>query len=67
VTLTEQGRELLEARRRPGEDVPQAFYAAVRKPREREHDVQVYRAYLEADDLLTERAIACGESSSTTS
>ena len=55
VTLTEQGRELLEGRRRPGEGGPQAFYAGVRKPRELEHDVQVYRAYLEAADRLTER------------
>ncbi len=55
VTLTEQGRELLESRRRPGEGGPQAFYAGVRKPRELEHDVQVYRAYLEAADRLTER------------
>lgn len=55
VTLTEQGRELLEARRRPGEHAPQAFYAGVRKPRELEHDAQVYRAYLEAADRLTER------------
>ena len=55
VTLTEQGRELLEARRRPGEDAPQTFYAGVRKPCELEHDAQVYRAYLEAADRLTER------------
>jgi len=55
VTLTEQGRELLESRRRPGEGSRQAFYAGVRKPRELEHDVQVYRAYLKAADRLTER------------
>jgi DNA-binding MarR family transcriptional regulator len=55
VTLTEHGRELLEARRRPGEDAAQAFYAGIRKPRELEHDAQVYRAYLEAADRLTER------------
>jgi DNA-binding MarR family transcriptional regulator len=55
VTLTEHGRELLEARRRPGEDAAQAFYAGLRKPRELEHDTQVYRAYLEAADRLTER------------
>jgi DNA-binding MarR family transcriptional regulator len=55
VTLTEHGRELLEARRRPGEDAAQAFYAGIRKPRELEHDTQVYRAYLEAADRLTER------------
>ena len=55
VTLTEHGRELLEARRRPGEEAAQAFFAGVRKPRELEHDTQVYRAYLEAADRLTER------------
>jgi DNA-binding PadR family transcriptional regulator len=56
VTLTDQGREVLEARRRPGEDgASQAFYAGIRKPRELEHDTQVYRAYLEAADRLTER------------
>ncbi len=56
VTLTEQGRELLEARRRPGDDAaPQAFYAGVRKPRELEHDAQVYRGYVEAADRLTDR------------
>lgn len=55
VTLTEHGRELLEALRRPGEDAAQAFYAGLRKPRELEHDTQVYRAYLEAADRLTER------------
>jgi hypothetical protein len=54
VTLTEQGRDLLEARRRPGGEVPrQAFYAGVRKPRELEHDVQMYRAYLRAAERLT--------------
>jgi hypothetical protein len=55
VTLTEHGRELLEARRRPGENAAQAFYAGLRKPRELEHDTQVYRAYLEAADRLAER------------
>ena len=54
VTLTDQGRELLESQRRPGEEgARQAFYAGVRKPRELEHDVQVYRAYREAADRLT--------------
>jgi hypothetical protein len=52
----EQGRELLETRRPPGEQAArQAFYAGVRKPRELEHDAQVYRAYLEAADRLTNR------------
>jgi hypothetical protein len=58
VTLTERGRDLLEAQRRPGEGgagTRQAFYAGVRKPRELEHDAQVYRAYGEAADRLTSR------------
>ena len=58
VTLTERGRDLLEANRRPGAGgggARQAFYAGVRKPRELEHDVQVYRAYREAADRLTSR------------
>lgn len=56
VTLTEQGRDLLEARRRPGGEEPrQAFYAGVRKPRELEHDVQMYRAYLRSAERLTGR------------
>ena len=54
VTLTEYGRTLLESQRRPGEDgARQAFYAGIRKPRELEHEVQVYRAYREAADRLT--------------
>lgn len=56
VTLTEQGRELLEAWRRPGEEgARQAFYAGVRKPRELEHDAQVYRAYSHAAERLAAR------------
>jgi hypothetical protein len=58
VTLTERGRDLLEAQRRPGEGgagARQAFYAGVRKPRELEHDAQVYRAYREAANRLTSR------------
>jgi DNA-binding PadR family transcriptional regulator len=58
VTLTERGRDLLEAQRRPGEGgagARQAFYAGVRKPRELEHDAQVYRAYREAAQRLTGR------------
>jgi hypothetical protein len=56
VTLTERGRDLLEAQRWPsqgGGGARQAFYAGVRKQRELEHDVQVYRAYLEAAERVT--------------
>lgn len=56
VTLTEDGRHLLECQRRPVEaGAQQEFYAGIRKPRELEHDVQVYRAYREAADRLTSR------------
>jgi hypothetical protein len=58
VTLTERGRDLLEANRHPregGAGARQAFYAGVRKPRELEHDAQVYRAYREAADRVTSR------------
>ena len=53
VTLTERGRHLLEAHRRDRDDArEQAFYAGVNRPRELSHDVQVYRAYLRAEERL---------------
>jgi DNA-binding MarR family transcriptional regulator len=53
VTLTEQGRELLERHRSAGQDTGrQEFYAGVVKPRELAHDAQLYRAYLRAADSL---------------
>jgi len=69
VVLTERGRALLEANRRPsanaerprlaGErdahDTRQAFYAGLRKPKELTHDAQVYRAYLRAAGQLCDR------------
>lgn len=58
VTLTRQGRELLDSRH-PGDDSRdrQAFYDGVQKPRELTHDAQVYRAYLrEAERLQQEGA-----------
>ena len=55
VALTETGRNLLETRRSGGQEPRQAFYAGVRKPRELEHDVQIYRAYLRAAERLTDR------------
>jgi len=54
VALTKEGRTLIEAHRRPGgEETRQAFYAGVKKPRELEHDVQAYRAYLRSAERLT--------------
>ena len=55
VTLTKEGRDLLEARRQDA-DAPdrQAFHHGVHKPRELTHDAQVYRAYLKEADRLRE-------------
>ena len=55
VTLTKEGRDLLESRRQDG-DAPdrQAFYDGIHKPRELTHDAQVYRAYLEEAEHLRE-------------
>lgn len=57
VTLTERGRDVLEASRRPGLDARQAFYAGIVKPRELAHDTRVHRAYLEAARRLGERGL----------
>lgn len=54
VTLTERGRALLEAHRRPGHEPRQAFYAGVARPRELTHDAQCYRAYRHASDHLVQ-------------
>lgn len=52
VALTEQGRDVLERHRDGHSDHRQAFYAGADKPRERTHDAQLYRAYLEAAERL---------------
>ena len=53
VTLTDRGRQLLESHRsRDREDVRQAFYSGLVKPRELAHDTQLYRAYLRSADRL---------------
>jgi DNA-binding PadR family transcriptional regulator len=53
VTLTDEGRDLLEANRHERDDrsreARQVFYAGVRKPRELNHDIRVYRAYERAE------------------
>jgi hypothetical protein len=58
VTLTREGRDLLESRRHDNDSRDrQAFYDGVQKPRELTHDAQVYRAYLrEAERLAAEDA-----------
>jgi hypothetical protein len=58
VVLTDRGRELLESRRRDKDtsrDRRQEFYTDLKKPREVEHDVQVYRAYEREAQRLQER------------
>jgi hypothetical protein len=56
VTLTDRGRDLLEANRYELHDRShqprQTFWAGVRKPRELTHDTQVYRAYQRAEERL---------------
>jgi hypothetical protein len=56
VTLTERGRDLLEANRREQQERSweprQAFHAGLRKPRELTHDSKVYRAYQRAEERL---------------
>jgi len=58
VVLTDRGRDLLESHRRDRDgsrDHSQAFYAELKKPREVEHDAQIYRAYEREAERLQER------------
>ena len=66
VFLTDRGQSLLEAHRHErdhdprehdprAEDTRQEFYAGLVKPRELEHDAQVFQAYLNEVDRLLER------------
>lgn len=58
VTLTERGRDVLEASRRDRGDLPrQAFYAGVAKPRELAHDARVHSAYSEASRRLAGQGV----------
>ncbi len=55
ITLTKEGRDLLESRRRDQETPErQTFHHGIQKPRELKHDAEVYRAYLEEADRLHE-------------
>ena len=63
VVLTKEGRGVLESHRRDHSpehrqddrrEHRQEFYADLKKPREVEHDVQVYRAYLREAERLGE-------------
>lgn len=57
VTLTDEGRAVLEASRREREDrsFEQRFYAGIAKPRELAHDARVYQAYLRAAERIADR------------
>jgi DNA-binding MarR family transcriptional regulator len=55
VSLTKDGRDLLESHRDRDRDGSQTFYAGVKRERELEHDVQVYRAFDREAERLEER------------
>lgn len=55
VALTKEGRSLLESHRDRDREGAQTFYAGVKRERELEHDVQVYRAYEREAERLQER------------
>ena len=55
VSLTREGRDLLNAHRHTNRATVQRFYADIVKPRELAHDAHVYRAYLRAADRLVEQ------------
>lgn len=53
MTLTKEGRELLQQHQRTYDgEARQAFYAGLAKPREALHDAQLYRAYADAAKRL---------------
>lgn len=55
VTLTRDGRDLLESRRLDEESPHrQTFHHGVQRPRELKHDAEVYRAYLDEAERLHE-------------
>ena len=55
VSLTKDGRSLLESHRDVERDHHQTFYAGLGRERELEHDLQVYRACEQAEAHLLER------------
>ncbi len=55
VSLTREGRSLLESHRDRDQEGRQTFYAGVKRERELEHDVQVYRAFEREAQRLEER------------
>jgi hypothetical protein len=55
IALTSDGRSLLEHHRDRDQGDRQTFWAGVKRERELEHDLQVYRAYERAAERLAER------------
>ena len=55
VVLTKEGRSLLESHRDRDHEHHQTFYAGLTRERELEHDLQVYRAYEQAEARLLGR------------
>lgn len=56
VVLTDRGKHLLESNRNERDRGDrQEFYAELKKPREMEHDAQIYGAYLREAERLEER------------
>lgn len=57
VTLTDEGRDLLEANRRERDedDEHQEFHAEVSRPRELEHDSQLFAAYVGVEERLRDQ------------
>ena len=55
VSLTREGRSLLESHRDRDQEGRQTFYAGVKRERELEHDVQVYRAFEREAERLEAR------------
>jgi hypothetical protein len=56
LVLTKDGRSLLESHRDRDHEHRQSIYAGLAREREREHDLQLYRAYSQAETRLLERA-----------
>lgn len=55
VALTDHGQSVLEGHRDRETERSQRFYCGADRPRERTHDVEIYRAYLKAAERLHEQ------------
>jgi hypothetical protein len=60
VALTKEGRSLLETHRDRHQGDRQTFWDGLKRARELEHDLQVYRAYERAAERLAERDARVG-------